>query len=167
MNDRLRTALTMTLLVGVLLGMGFFGWKATTAKFPTLGGPTKETCQLWKEKTKVKRGEIAVSVYNGSNRAGLAGDTQRRLLKLGFKPGNTGNAPDGTNVGTVVVWTTTEGDPTAQLVARQFKQKARVVVVEESYGPGPDVILGPKFKGVKRNPPKFQMLAEPKRTCLD
>ena len=67
----------------------------------------------------------------------------------------------------LIVWTTTENDPTAALVAAQFKQKAQVVVVDEAYGPGVDVLLGAKFTGVLRKGPKEQPLAEVKKTCID
>ncbi len=166
MTSKLRTALTMTSLVVILALMATWGWKQTTAKLPDLGGPIAQ-CQTYKVKKSVKRSEIAVSVYNNSSRSGLAGATMQRFTKLGFKPGNTGNAPDGTQVRKVEVWTTTENDPTALLVAKQFKQKARVIVVQDPLGPGVDVILGQRFSGLRAKGPLTQDLPEPKRTCLD
>jgi hypothetical protein len=166
MNQSTKTALTLAASMAALVAMMFFGIKGITSPLPHVTAKGN-TCKTYDIKKTVTRTEVAVSVYNASTRAGLATDTINKLTRLGFKPGETGNAPEGTSVKTVIVWTTTENDPTAALVAAQFKQKAQVVVVDEAYGPGVDVLLGAKFKGVLRKGPKEQPLAEVKKTCID
>ncbi len=161
-----RTAITLVLLVGVLFGMLLFGWNAASKPFPRVAsaGPT---CQTEKVKKEIFRREVTVSVYNDSKRSGLADKTLAELERRAFRPGDVANAPDGIKVSYVQVLSTDENDPAAQLVANQFKPPATVVQANDEYGPGVDVILGPKFKKLRKAGPKSLKLDTPIRSCVD
>lgn len=161
-----RTAITLVLLVGVLVGMLLIGWKAASKPFPETAS-SEPTCQAEKVKKQIFRREITVSVYNGSKRRGLADQTMAELERRFFRPGDVANAPDGVKVSYAQVLSTDENDPAARLVAAQFKPRAKVVQAEDEYGPGVDVVLGPKFKNLRKTSPRSIKLDEPIRSCVD
>jgi len=165
---RITTAVTLTILCVVLVAMAVVGFRAVTAPLPSGGSGEDECAQVEKDiKRFVARGEVQVSVFNSSNRSGLAGKTLDQLVGRGFKPGNPGNAPEDVKVGRAVVWTTEEADPAAQLVARNLGPRVRVVVTEEDLGPGVDVLIGNRFRALPRKAPARVRLPAPVETCID
>ena len=88
---------------------------------------------------------MQVSVFNGGTRSGLADETLAQLRERGFTPGDTGNAPSGTEVKRVRVLHHERNDLAATLVARQFGRSTKVVVTDTDLGPGVDVVVGNKF----------------------
>ena len=119
----------------LLVAMAVVGFKAATAPVPGFEAGEEECSAVEKDVKKfVARGEVQVSVFNASNRSGLAGRTLDRLVERGFKPGNPGNAPDGVKVRRAVVWTTEEDDSSALLVARNLGTGVRVIVTEQDLG---------------------------------
>ena len=102
---RITTAVTLTVLCVLLVAMAVVGFRAATAPVPGLDTGEEECAAVEKNvKRFVARREVQVSVFNASNRSGLAGRTLDRLVEKGFKPGNPGNAPDGVKVRRAVVW---------------------------------------------------------------
>ena len=59
---------------------------------------------------------MTVSVYNASDRVGLAERTMAEFEDQGFGAGKVGNAPKGTVVHYAQVWTDDPPDPAVQLV---------------------------------------------------
>ncbi|MEP6817710.1 MAG: LytR C-terminal domain-containing protein [Marmoricola sp.] len=166
--SKARTAGTLIALVAILGVMLVLGWQGVRSPFPPLGGGAAAAkCQTVKEKSRIFRREITVSVYNGTRRQGLADQTMAGMEKRSFKPGTVGNAPSGKTVPYVEVRSTVQGDPAAQLVAEQFKPAAKVVLANDELGPGIDVILGPRFKRLHVPSPRSLKLAAPRRSCLD
>lgn len=142
------TAVTMLLLIGILvlgLVVGYQSlFKPLDSDEPTSTCTTQETGQ------RIRAKEVQVSVYNSGTRSGLASQTLRSLHRRGFREGEVGNAPDGAKVDDVQVWTTQKSDRAAKLVALQFGKDAKVVVKEESIGPGIDVLVGNDYNGLKK-----------------
>ena len=93
---------------------------------------------------------MKVSVYNAGDRAGLATETLDALVDRGFQLGEAGNAPDGTEVSFVQVWTEKK-DASARLVALQFGQRTLIRKADD-LGPGVDVVVGSGFKGLVEAP---------------
>jgi hypothetical protein len=146
MSSSLRSGLTLLVLTGLLLVAALWGWQAVTKPFPS-----SEPAPLCTDVTvltgkQVFRDQVAVSVYNGSDRSGLAGATMELLEDRGFVGADSGNAP--VKVNGVQIWTDQPRNAAVRLVARQFKS-AKVVSGEE-LGRGIVVVVGESFKSLRK-----------------
>jgi hypothetical protein len=158
MNIHIKAALTLaTLAVLVLLGVTW-GWAALTTPFPHLGSTTPAACVA----TTVHPGEriapprVTVSVFNASQRVGLAGRTMAEFQGQGFGPGNVGNAPRGTHVAYAQVWTKDPTNPAVRLVRSRLGRPARVVE-KTHHGPGVIVMVGARFDKLVRGVPSVKV----------
>ncbi len=163
------TAVTMLLLVGILvLGM-VVGYKSLFRPLPGSGGTPaaspSPSCVPQKLR-KVTTADVQVSVFNAGDRAGLAGATEDQLAGRGFKRGDIGNAPSGTQVRFVQVWTTTKGDPAATLVARQFGPHTVVRTVKKPLGPGVVVVVGSDYRGMQKHASRSLVVRRDTTVCV-
>ena len=158
----------MVLLL-VLGGMAVYGFKSALAPLPGGDSSAKPTCSAEEKEVQkfLKRSEVQVSVYNAGSREGLASSTLEKVEAAGFKGGNSGNAPGSADVRRAVVWTTQPNDPSAKLVALAFGRGTRVEVTETDLGPGVDVIVGNRFKGLDKKAPAKIRLPRPVETCIE
>lgn len=165
---RATTAVTLAVMMVVLAAMAVYGFKAATAPLPG-SGDTKKTCSQTETavKTTLSRKEVQVSVYNAGKRAGLAAGTLDKVESAGFRGGNSGNAPEDAKVRRAAVWTTKPNDPAAKLVALAFGRKTPIVVTKTDLGPGIDVLVGDRFRGLDRSAPKKIKLPAPVSTCVE
>lgn len=137
----------------LLLLAAFWGWSAATKPFPgkTEARPCVATPVAAGEK--VFPGQVLVSVYNASERNGLAGRTMDLFVADGFVEGNTGNAPRDAEVANATIWTETPTSPDVQLVASRLGPDVEIVR-REGRGLGVTVLVGDGFealvKGVRR-----------------
>ncbi len=157
----IRSGLTLLVLIGVVGGAGYWGWQHTTEAMPGLRPAT--TCTTKSVQSKLTPNDVIVSVYNAGNRAGLAGETMTKLAKRGFRQGQLGNTQE--NVRTVLVRTSDPNSVAARLVAKQFGSKVEPVVSEVDLGPGVDVVLGNKFKGLVAKAPKQITYTQQQQIC--
>ena len=146
MTASLRSALTLLVLGALLLVAAVWGWRAATKPFPS-----SEPAPLCTDVTvltgkQVFRDQVAVSVYNASNRNGLAGATMEQLEERGFVGADSGNAP--IQVNGVQIWSDEPRNAAVRLVARQFK--AAKVVSGEELGRGVVVVVGDSFKSLRK-----------------
>jgi hypothetical protein len=165
---RLTTAATL-LVAAVVLGiMAVWGLKAATAPIgdgssassgPSCSSGSGTLTQY------VRRSDVTVSVYNAGDKSGRAQATMTLLEHAGFKPGEVNNAPEGTNVARVVVYSTKTDDPAAELVALAFGKQTQVVHSDEDLGPGVDVIIGDRFKRLDPSAPTRLKLPKPESSC--
>lgn len=164
---KITTAVTLLVLMGILAAMAVYGFKTLTSPLPG-GSATKEKCTGAEKQVEefLKRSEVQVSVYNAGTRNGLAGSTLDQVEAAGFRAGNAGNAPKNSKVRRAVVWTTKPNDPAATLVARAFGKRTLVKVTDTDLGPGVDVLVGDKFKGLAPKAPRRIKLAAPVETCV-
>lgn len=154
-HRKVATALTLTVLIGLLVVFAVVGFNKLFAPIDDSGTniTTDPTCTPQQVRSgRVKATDVTVSVFNASDRAGLANETLSSLAERGFTLGDAGNAPDGTNVRYVQVWTTEKGDLAARLVARQFGE-GTVIKVGDDLGAGVDVVVGQDFKGLVEGAP--------------
>ena len=164
---KVTTAATMAVLVVVLGTMAVVGFRAATAPLPGRGSTTPTCTPAEKAvKTTLSRPDVQVSVFNASRRGGLAGTTLDKIEAAGFRAGNAGNAPAGAKVANAVVWTTKRDDPAARLVALAFGRRTRIVVTATDLGPGIDVLVGDRFKGLDRKAARRIKLPAPVETCV-
>lgn len=156
------TFLVLFTILGVALVVG---WKAVTEPVPGItdsSTPTDEpSCREGLAPGDVVRtGDVTVSVFNAGTRSGLADQTLGELTARGFIPGDVGNAPgDLGNVKFVRVLAPKRNDPAAQLVARQLGRRTLVQPTSKDLGPGVDVIVGDKFRGLVKAPRKIKAKA--------
>lgn len=164
---RLTTAITLLVLLLVLAGMAVYGFKSLTSPLPGSSASAKK-CDGTQKKVQgyLKRSEVQVSVFNAGQREGLAGTTLEKVEAAGFRAGNSGNAPKSAEVRRAIVWTTKEHDRAALLVARAFGRRTKVEVTNTDLGPGIDVLVGNKFKGLAPKAIKRIRLPAPIETCI-
>ncbi|HSV40553.1 MAG TPA: LytR C-terminal domain-containing protein [Nocardioidaceae bacterium] len=167
-NRRLATAVTLTGLIVVLVIFAVVGFNSLFAPIdeaPSGTSPTTCTPTQVPEGGKVKTADVTVSVFNASDRAGLASDTLTLLADRGFKLGQAGNAPDGTEVRFAQVWTSDRSDTAARLVARQFGPNT-LIREHEDLGPGVDVIVGEEFNSLAADAPDALRSRETEEVCV-
>jgi LytR cell envelope-related transcriptional attenuator len=162
------TAITLVVLVLVLGGMAVYGFKSALAPLPGGSASSDPTCSQTEKEVQrfLRRGEVQVSVFNAGTKSGLAGKTLEKVEAAGFKAGNSGNAPGSAQVRRAAVWTTQPNDTSARLVALAFGKRTRVEVTETDLGPGVDVIVGNRFKGLDKKAPNRIRLPRPVTTCV-
>ena len=165
---RTTTVVTLGALLVVVLVIGLWGLHEMTKPFPGREASATPSCSAAETSrtTYVKPADVTVSVYNAGARQGFAGLTLERLERRGFNAGEVANAPDGTKVVRAKVLTTDEHDPAAKLVARNLGKGVRVEVVSEAYGPGIDVLVGPKMHFLNPHGPERVKLAHPVTDCV-
>jgi LytR cell envelope-related transcriptional attenuator len=146
MTASLKSALTLVTLGLLLLIAAVWGWKAATQPFPSSEPPPLCTDITVEAGTQVFRDQVVVSVYNGSNRNGLAGATMEQLEERGFVGADSDNAP--AMVDDVQIWSDEPGNAAVQLVAKQFKS-AQIVSGAE-LGRGIIVVVGESFKHLRK-----------------
>lgn len=163
------STVTMMALIGILVLGAVWGWRSLFAPLPETdtGVEPAPTCrtELVEAGQRIRSSQVRVSVFNNSNRSGLAGTTLDKLLNRGFLAGEAGNAPSDLDVRRVEVWSTVEDDPRARLVARQFGKGVRIRFADEDLGPGIDVILGDRFEGLVKAPRVIRVKQE-QEVCI-
>lgn len=140
------TSLTLLVLLGLVGGAGYWGWKQVSKPVPGLG--PQQVCTTKTVDTTMTPNQVTVSVYNAGTKGGLAADTMAKLVKRKFNQGGVGDVPKDQpeDVKMVLVRTRTADDPAAQLVAAQFGPDTPIQVsTEVDLGPGIDVVVGNKF----------------------
>jgi hypothetical protein len=151
----LTTAVTLLVLVTIVVIGVVIGVDKLFAPLPTTEEPVatpSPTCTVRtvKKGQRVVPRQVQVSVFNGGDRAGLAGTTMRALSRRGFRQGEVGNAPSNAKVRRVQIWTTLRNDDGARLVARQFGRTTKVRITRTDLGPGVDVVIGDDFSKLAR-----------------
>ena len=146
MAPSVRSALTLLVLCGLLLVAAVWGWQAATRPFP--GSEPAPLCTETTVRTgdQVFRDQVAVSVYNGSDRSGLASATLEQLEERGFVAADSDNAP--AKIDGVEIWSDEPRNAAVRLVARQFKG-ARIVSGQQ-LGRGIIVVVGENFTSLRK-----------------
>jgi hypothetical protein len=159
------TAITMLVLVGIVL-VGVNSLFAPLPEEEPAASPSPTcTVRAVKKGQRITPGQVQVSVFNGGDRSGLAGDTMQALARRGFKRGSVGNAPESTRVRRVQVWTTLRNDDAARLVALQFGRTTRIRISATDLGPGVDVVVGDGFDKLARGR-RFVIVQRSSSVCV-
>lgn len=146
MTASLKSALTLLVLVALLVVAAVWGWQSLTKPFPSSEPAPLCTDTTVLTGTQVFRDQVAVSVFNGSDRNGLAGATMEQLEERGFVGADSDNAP--AKINGVQIWSDEPRNAAVRLVARQFKSAK--IVSGEQLGRGIVVVVGESFKSLRK-----------------
>ncbi len=161
------TGVTLLVLLGILVAGGLYGLDALFKPLPGDSSGKAAGCSTTsiKKGQRIRAHQVQVSVFNAGTRSGLADETLGALRARGFRKGEAGNAPSGSKVKRVQVWTTQRNDAAARLVAQQFGRATKVRFVDTDLGPGVDVVVGNRFgKLVKAK--RVLVVKKPAAACL-
>lgn len=168
MESRSRSAMTLAVL-SVLCVFGLvFGVVAVSQEFPEIETPTEAPCEPreFAAGSKVRLGEVTVSVFNAGSESGNATETLKQLMERGFARGTSGNAPKSAKVSRVQVWTDEPNNPAVRLVARQFGKGTNVVRTDkEAMGPGVVVVVGNGLGNLSPSAPKLVVTKQEATVC--
>jgi hypothetical protein len=145
LTQHVKTLLTLAVLaVLVLVGLTW-GWSSLTSPFPHTASQGPCATTTLQPGDRVSAPKVVVSVFNASDRVGLAERTMSEFEDQGFGPGTVGNAPKGTVVPFAQVWSQNPGDPAVRLVVSRLGKLAHVIQKTHS-GPGIIVVVGTRFQ---------------------
>jgi hypothetical protein len=145
MQQAAKSTLTLGVLTVLLVLVGLWGWNAATDPLPGKSDPPKCVPTSVDAGDKVFPQQVTVSVYNASDRNGLAGRTMDEFTDAGFNRGDTGNAPRNAQLETSAIWTDTPANPDVRLVATRLGGSVDVVR-RDGLGVGVTVIVGDDFE---------------------
>jgi LytR cell envelope-related transcriptional attenuator len=145
LTQHVKTLLTLAVLAVLVMVGVTWGWAALTSPFPHT--PKQKACltTTLQPGDHVSAPKVIVSVFNGSERVGLAERTMSEFEDQGFGPGKVGNAPKGTAVQFAQVWSMNPSDPAVRLVLSRLGPLAHVIRRHHS-GPGIIVVVGTRFE---------------------
>jgi hypothetical protein len=152
----LLTGITLIVLLALVGVGGYYGYRELFSPVGDATGRARgQGCEkgLRKGET-VRTRDVTVSVLNAGTRSGLAGQVQERLVGRGFIAGTADNAPEDQQVRFVRVLAPSNEDPAARLVAAQFGPRTYIQPTRVDLGPGVDVVLGDRFKGLVPDAPR-------------
>ncbi len=152
----LRTALTLSALVALIIVGGMWGWASFTEPFPERAGPKACTDTTIAAGDSLTPEKVLVDVYNASDRVGLAGRTADELRTAGFVVGRTSDAPDGTSVRVAEIWTNKPKGPEAKLL-RSYLGKGAKIRNAKPIDAGTTLVVGPKFKKVTKGKKSLEL----------
>lgn len=168
MNARQTSVVTLSVLAVIVLFMAVFGVVAVTRDLPGDSlVESKPVCEPRKiaKGSKVRPGQVTVSVFNAGRRSGLASRTMEQFITRGFGAGDSGNAKT-KKVTRVLVRSDAKNSPAAKLVAAQFGPDTPVVTPKkELAGPGINVVVGDDFDKLLKGAPKAVKVTEDTTIC--
>jgi hypothetical protein len=157
LRPKLRSAITLGVLTIMLLLGLVWGWTKMTEPLPGLSGSTGETpiaaCSVRTvaKGERVDINEVTISVYNAGTTNGLATKTMQKLENRGFAPGDTGNAPRGTEVKKVQIWADDPKNPAVKLVSSYLGRSVKVAApTGDPLGVGIVVVVGDNFTSLRQ-----------------
>jgi len=143
MSEGMRSAVTLSVLGVLLVVAALWGWSAATDPLPGKVDTPLCVTKVVPSGEKVFPQDVTVSVYNASDREGLAGRTMQLLTDEGFAEGTSGNVT--ARIDVVQIWTVEPKSPAVRLVASRFGAD---VEIERRNPPGVGVavVVGDDFQ---------------------
>jgi hypothetical protein len=141
-----KSALTLGVLALLLLVGVSWGFAQVTEPFPGKVDPPICVDTSFPSGERIYPQDVTVSVLNASNREGLAGRIMAEFVDdQGFAEGEIGNAPEGTQVQRVEIWTKNPDNPAVLLVRSRLGQ-AEVLEKPVPGAAGIVVVVGNDFE---------------------
>lgn len=146
MSGALKSAVTLAVLALLVVVAAVWGWAALTEPLPE--DDPVAICEDTDVAAggEVRRDQVVVSVFNGSDRSGLASSTMAQLAERGFVQGDVGDAP--LPAAKTQIWSAEPTNPAVLLVKKQFRQAK--IVTGDPLGVGIVVVVGEKFQNLKK-----------------
>lgn len=139
-----RTPLTLLILLGILCYGAWWGYTNVIAPVPEL--PPEPCVEQSLAKGTLRSAQVTVSVYNGGDRRGLAGDVGRALRDKGFRVKQTANT--GEKIKETVIVGANAKNPEVVLVKGFFKDAT--VRADKRTDGTVDVLVGDKYGGFNK-----------------
>ena len=139
-----RTPFTLLVLLGVLCYGAWWGWSNVIREVPP--APPAPCVEQELPKNQLKSSQVTVSVFNGGDKRGLAGDVGRSLRERGFKVQTTSNTLQKVQK-TVIVGAGTK-NPEVLPVKRFFKDAE--VKADKRVDGSVDVLVGNRYGGFNK-----------------
>ncbi len=155
-----RVPITLLVLLGVLMYGAWWGYSNVLKPVPPT--PPKPCVQQTLQGGQLRSGQVTVSVFNGGNRRGLAGDVGRALRDKGFRVQRTANT--GEKVGQTVIVGAGAKNPEVLMVAAFFKKPA-IRIDKNKADRSVDVLVGDKYGGFNKGA-KTTLTVKAKTVCL-
>ena len=147
---RIRTGVTLLVLLALVGGAVLWGWTSLTKPLPSSAAPACTDVDLGRG-DKVYPDMVIVSVLNAGSRSGLASRTMTALTERGFVRGELANAPGGARVNGVQIWTSDPTSPAVRLLRQHLGQQRTTVVRRDVNAEGLNVVVGDRFNDLRRN----------------
>ncbi len=165
---RLRTGLTLVVLVGLLVAAVVVGWRLLTTNIPLLNA-AQPTCSNEKlpSGSRLESSQVTVNVYNSGSISGLANATMLSLNRRGFGAGVVADAPPRIKAKNVTIFDPRPKAPSVRLVKQQFAGKVAVRKRRADISAGVDVVVGDKFAGLAPKAATSLRLRGTTRVCVD
>jgi LytR cell envelope-related transcriptional attenuator len=155
----IRTPVTLLILLGVLCYGAWWGY--TNILKPIPPAPPTPCVDQTVTKGELNSSQVVVSVYNGGDRKGLAGDVGRALRDRGFKVMRTTNT--GEKIQRTVIVGADVKNPEVILVKGFFKDV--VLRADKRADHSVDVLVGNKYGGLNKGA-KRTLAVSTKTVCL-
>jgi len=141
----LRTGILLLLMVVLLAGTGWFGYKSLTAPIAKAG----PTCNSQTVAGSLSSSQVTVRVYNAGTQNGLAASIQKQLQGKGFQVPYVGNSSQAIEETTIVG--SKIDAPEVKLVAGFFPKSK--ITEDNRKDHTVDVIVGDSFGGLDETAP--------------
>ena len=164
----LRTPVTLLVLLGVVVGAGWYGWSQVQEPLGNPFGDSGKDCvsRTVEEGRTLRPGQVVVNVYNAGTRDGLASTTLDALVRRGFVRGTSANAPRRADVATVAVIDRDPDSAAAGLLRAQFRGPVPLQRRPDLTKTGLDVIVGNDYVGLKPNAPRSATVRSDTAVCV-
>ena len=140
-----RTPFTLLVLLGVLCYGAWWGWTNVIREVPA--APPAPCVKQRVPKGQLRSSQVVVSIYNGGEKRGLAGDVGRAMRSRGFKVQRTANTAEKVQKTTIVG--ASAKNPEVLLVKSFFKDA--VVRPDKRVDGSVDVLVGNRYGGFNKN----------------
>lgn len=154
-----RTPLTMLVLLAVLCYGAWWGYSNVIREVPP--APPAPCVEQELPKNRLKSSQVTVSVYNGGDKRGLAGDVGRALRERGFRVQTTTNTLQ--RVRKTVIVGASKKNPEVLLVKSFFKDAE--VKADKRVDGSVDVLVGNRYGGFNKKA-KTTYTVKSAKACL-
>jgi hypothetical protein len=164
----LRTPVTLLVLLGVVVGAGWYGWTQVQEPLENPFARNDDDCltRTFEEGTRLRTSQVVVNVYNAGSRDGLASTTMDALVRRGFRRGVASNAPRRVDVADIAVVDGDPGSAAARLLRAQFRGRVPLQRRPDLTRAGLDVIVGNGYVGLRRHGPRSVRVRDDTNVCI-
>ncbi len=153
---KVRTGVTLVVLLVVVLVAVVWGWRSLTEPLPSSTEGPCTAMELAAGDT-LYPDQVTVAVLNAGTRNGLASRTMSELAEQGFPRGELANAPGGTDVRTAAIWTDQPSSAAVRLVRSYLGRGRTDVVRRDPTSVGVNVVVGDGFDDLRKGSRKVKV----------